>query len=183
MAEALIVAFAALVAANFEELGGRSIAVSEVDPFGDKTNVPTLPIAFTALVGEQASQSSNGGGQIKLQSDILLQFVFTPIKYQREDGAATPFFAFYDYEALRNRLLAAVHGWRTPNNGGLAYKSLDVTSDEFAVYIAFRFTASEVWCDAQTSGALFNINGIASSICAPGTLYCDPTTTPDPCNK
>ena len=109
----LIVALAALVAEAFPELGGRSIAVSEVDPFNNKTSVPTLPIAFSALVGEQAVQPENGG-RTKLSSDVLLQFVFKPVKYTREDGAATPFFAFYDYEAIRDRLLTALNGWRTP---------------------------------------------------------------------
>lgn len=117
----VIVALAEAIAIWFPDLGGRSIAVSEVDPFGDKTNVPTLPLAVTALINETAVQSSNGGGKITLSDDIVVQFIYASVKYNRQDGAVTPFYAFYDYEAIRDRLLTNIHSWRTPRNGGIQF--------------------------------------------------------------
>ena len=145
--EPLIQALARAVAEWFPELGGRSIAVSEVDPFSDKTNVPTLPIAVTALVSENNANASPTGGntRIQLEADILVQFIFEPVKYQREDGQDSPFFAFYDYEALRDRLIIGLRDWRTPRGGAISYRALDVESDEFAVYLAFRLRSSETW--------------------------------------
>lgn len=142
----LVVALAALIADRFPELGGRSIAVSEVDPFNNKTNVPTLPIAVTALLGETATSSKYGGGKIELTQDVMAHFIFEPVKYSRADGAESPFFAFYDYEAMRDRMIAATMKWRSPRGASLAYVALDVESDEFAVYLTFKFRATETWC-------------------------------------
>lgn len=153
MLEATIPSLAKAIAEWFPELEGRSIAVSEVEPFSDKTNVPTLPLAVVALVTENNSTpSSNGATRITIEDDILVQFIFKPVKYNREGGAETPFFAFYDYEAIRDKLLAGLKNWRTPRQGSIGFRSLDVESDEFAVYIAIRLRTSENWCkpDADT---------------------------------
>lgn len=152
----LILDIAEKIAECFPELNGRSIAVSEVDPFDDKTNIPTLPLAFTALVSEAAEQSVNGGGSITLTQDLLIQFMHAPVKYNRVDGAVTPFYAFYDYEGLRNRLVNFMHGYRTPGNGGVQYRSMDVESSEYAVHITFRFRATEKWVrpELESSGGL-----------------------------
>lgn len=141
----LILDLAEKIAEWFSELNGRSIAVSEVDPFDDKTNIPTLPLAFTALVSESAEQPVNGGGSITLTQDLLIQFMHAPVKYNRVDGAVTPFYAFYDYEGLRDRLVNFMHSYRTPGNGGVQYRSMDVDSSEYAVHITFRFRATEKW--------------------------------------
>jgi hypothetical protein len=145
--EPTLMALARDIAVWFPELHGRAIAVSEIDIIRDKTNLPSLPLAAIALVSEVAEQSENGSGQIIIRDDILIHFVFEPVKYTRADGKETPFYAFYDYETLRDRLLERLKNWRTPRGGGLAYISLDVESDEYAVYIAFRFRAKETWCN------------------------------------
>lgn len=150
----MVESLAASLAEWFPELGGRSIAVSEVMPFKDKANVPTLPIAVTALVSETGDQSANGGGSITLTPDVMIMFMFEPVKYSRGDGNILPFFAFYDYEALRNKLLHHLMEWRTPHNGGISYRSLDVESDEFAVYISFRLRVTEKWCRPDTQEAI-----------------------------
>lgn len=170
--EPMLPALAKVIADSFPELQGRSLAVSEVDPFRDKTNVPTLPLAVCALVGEQAQQSPYGGGLIELADDILIQFIFEPVKYTLKGGSDSPFFAYYDYETLRDRLLNVLQVWRTPRNGGLAFKTLDVESDEFAVYIAFRFTVSEKWCNTVNQEAVeFTLQ---TKMVGPVSECCDP---------
>lgn len=140
---------AARIAEHFPELKGRSISVSEVEPFRDKTNVPRLPLAVTALVNCSIQQTANGSGTVNLRDDILVQFIFEPTKYTMENGAESPFFAFYDYEAIRDRMLVVFKNYRTPRNGGLSFVSMDVESDEHAVYLAFRFTTVFRWCPPE----------------------------------
>lgn len=149
----LLVALAAKVAETFPELGGRCIAVSEVEPFNSKSNVPTLPVAFTALVAEAATQSARGG-PIEISSDILLTFIYAPQKYQMEDRRDSPFFAFYDYESIRDRFLEMAVDWASPGGGSISYRSLDVESDEFGVWITLRFNILERWCRPQGQKAL-----------------------------
>lgn len=142
-----LVALAESLAEWFPELEGRALAVSEVDPFGNKTNVPTLPVAVVALVGESNAQSTGrGSARIEIQDDILIQFIFEPVKYKNEGGQDTPFFAFYDYENIRDRLIVGLRNWSTPRGGGVVFNTLDVESDEYAVYIAARLRTTENWC-------------------------------------
>lgn len=147
MIEPVLIALSRAIAGWFPQLDGRAFAVSEVDPFDGQTNVPTLPVAVLALLTEQANQSTNGGRRISLSSQVMLQFIFEPVKYKRQNGSDTPFYAYYDYEAVRDRLLRFLTKWRTPRNGAVSYQTMDVESDEFAVYIAFKLLVTEEWCD------------------------------------
>lgn len=149
--ESLVESLAKAIGIWFPELGGRSIAVSEVDPFNDKTNIPTLPIAVVALIQENAQQGKYGSSNINLSPDLAVEFIFEPTKYTLANGAEAPFYSYYNYEDIRDRLLTKLLNWRTPRNGGLSYKALEVDSDEFAVYISFRFTAEERWCPLPTT--------------------------------
>ena len=146
----MIPALALAIADAFPELGGRSIAVSEIQPFDAQTNFPNLPIAVTALLSEKADQSVNGGGQIRLSPDVIVEFILDPVKYTLEDGQSSPFFAYYDYESLRDRMLVLTKIWRTPRNGAISYRGMDLSSDEFAVYVAFRFSIHEIWCPPES---------------------------------
>lgn len=147
--EPLLPALARQLNVWFPELEGRALAVSEVEPFDNKTNVPTLPVAVVAMISgtnTNAGAGAGGNAQVTLADDLLVQFVYEPVKYKREDGADTPFYAFYDYESTRDRLITGLKGWRTPRGGSVSYVSLEVESDEFAVYMAFRLRTSERWC-------------------------------------
>lgn len=182
-----LVALAAHIAREFPELNGRSIAVSEVEPFRDKTNVPPLPMALVALVGEQNDASGRGGAStININDDVLLQFMFEPVKYSTASGADTPFFAFYDYEALRDRLLQTLRDWRTPRNHSVSFNTLAVESDELAVYIAMRLTIKGTVCSGATDAIQFTIDTNISQprgLCEPcDTLpaECDLTPVCDP---
>lgn len=188
MEEQMIVAFARMVAEKFPVLEGRSIAVSEVDIFKSRSEVPTLPLAYTALLAETSDQKPSSGS-FNLRQEILLQFMFEPVRYQSGAGGDTPFFAFYDYEAIRDRLLTAAAKWRSPRNGGLSYKSLDVSSDEMAVYIAFKFVVTEMWsidCNGLSPDdeeRPIQVS-ISSALCIPkGNCNTIDTPPSDPCDN
>jgi hypothetical protein len=182
----LILALAEAISVWFPDLGGRSVAVSEVEAFGDKTNVPTLPLAFTALIRETSDQGAKGGTNITITQDLLVQFIYEPVKYNRQDGTQTPFFAFYDYEKLRDRLLTFLSQWRTPRNGNVAYKSLDVSSEPFGVFITFNLQATERWCpDDKLLEQPFNISIVARLLQPKSTKPCcedNCPPKPDPCD-
>jgi hypothetical protein len=137
---------------------GRFIAVSEVDPFNNGTNIPTLPLGFVALVTEAAQQANSG--PITISDDILVHFAFQPVKYKDAKNQDTPFYAFYDYEPVRDKLLALIQHWDGPRSERLLYKSMDVNANEYAVYITFRFTMTQKWCapdELMASPVAFNI--------------------------
>lgn len=142
----LVLAIAEAVAEWFPQLGGRSIAASEIDPFNAAVDVPTLPLAVTALLSETNNQAQNGSQSINLTTDVMLVFMFKPVRYRREDGANTPFYTFYNYEPIRNTILERLQTFRTPNNGSIAYRQMDVQSNDFAVYVSIRLQATEKWC-------------------------------------
>lgn len=187
--KSLIVEFAARVAVCFPELKGRSIAVSEVEPFSNKTNRPTLPIAFTALLSSTGTQAA-GAQRVNLTESFTLNFMFEPVKYKMLDGNESPFFAFYDYEPIRDRLLSMLVEWETPRKSRVVYRSMDVASDEFAVYINFKLETAEKW-DAVCHAVEFDNthvparHTIAVTTCAPKVLYCkeEEVTAVDPCPK
>ena len=155
----------------FPEVNGRSIAVSEIEFIDDRSNLPTLPIIATALVTEQGQQSQTGG-KITINDDVLIHFIFEPVKYTRADGGDTPFYAFYDYERIRDTLLEHMQNYRTPRGGSLAYRTMDVESDERAVYIAFRFMTEEKWCPTGP-GPESGVLDISFCMYPPKSLECD----------
>lgn len=148
MTPRLLPSLAQAISGWFPELNGRALAVSEVAPFKDKTNVPSLPLAIVALVSEKASESKHGINGLQTKSDVLVQFVYESQRYKDSTGINdTPFYAYYDYESVRDRFLSGLTNWRTPRGAVVAFNALDVESDEYAVYISIRLSVSEKWCD------------------------------------
>lgn len=184
--EPTLPAFARAIAEHFPELNGRAFAAAEVDPFNDQTNKPTLPVAVVGLAVENGTQSQNGGN-VNLSDEILVQFIFNPVRYTNSEGRDTPFWAFYDYEVVRDQLLTLTRNWRSPRNAGLAYRQLDVTADDFAVYLTFRFALTEKWCPPDEQSPIMTIDRdtIIAKVVQPRSEKpcCEPCVEPvDPCN-
>lgn len=172
---------AARIAEWFPELEGRALAVSEVEPFS-KTNVPTLPLAIIALVREIASTGTSSNSTVILTQNVSIEFMLATERYRTGSGGETPFFAAYDYETIRDRLLSNIR-----QIGGYQYISLDVESDEFGVTLSFRFNREVKWCEpypdqdpcepnvwreGQPAKISFNILAPSRPEC-PVTLGCD----------
>lgn len=168
--EPLLPALARALGEWFPEVEGRAIAVSEVDFFDDRSNLPSLPLVATALVTEQGQQGQHGGN-INLRDDVLIQFFFEPEKYKRADGRDTPFYAFYNYEVIRDKLLTRLQQWRTPRNGSLSYQTMDVESDERAVIITFRFLTTEKWCPVSPAQEALEVT-ISACVLEPEAKVC-----------
>lgn len=148
-----ILALADAIRQTFPELGGRVIAVSEADV--TRENVPTLPLAMVALQRETAVDNVKSNTAIEIVEDILLEVWQRPEKYRREDGGQSPFWAFYDYNRLRDSLLILLRTWRSPAGYRVEYVGMETDATDFAVILTFQLRHAFKWC-------------------------ADPTETPDP---
>lgn len=138
-------ALAAQIAVWFPELGGRALAVS--DAHITKVNVPTLPlvmVAFARSTGDQARTSFQP--RFTLTDMFVVEFWLEPSRYKKANGSETPFWSYYDYEAVRNKLLHNLSRWEAPGGEHIAYRSLTISADELAVTLTFGFAATFEFC-------------------------------------
>ena len=149
MEKALAQQIAERVSVIFPELNGRSIAVSEIEPFKDKREVPPLPIAVVALApGGTGEQNKHGGGRVRMTDNFVIEFIVKSERY-KDERRVLPFYSFYNYEKVRTRLLSGLRSWTSENNIGVSYKSIGVESDQFAVYITITVSMTFDWCDPE----------------------------------
>lgn len=146
VSRATLPALAAKIAEWFPELNGRSVAVSDAEV--TKENMPTLPVAMVALIKEDGNHSVQSNYAAPSE-DISLEFWFQPRRYLREDGSESPFWAFYDYDALRQRLLENLMGWVTPRGNKIQYVNVSTAATQFAVAVVFKLRHAFVFCDAD----------------------------------
>ena len=154
--KATLPALAAAVATWFPELEGRAVAVSEVDVF-TADNLPSLPVVFVALAKELADDPYKSKGRVVVHDDIVVEFMQRPERYRLADGfSESPFWAYYDYERVRDHLVVHTRNWRSPRGGLLEYRGMDFEVDDFSVTLTFRFFHHVELCpaDMQTVPAL-----------------------------
>lgn len=138
-------ALARAIAEWFPELGGRSIAVSEAKITRD--NVPTLPLCMVSLMREVGNDSVRTQ-RTEPEEQLVAEFWFEPAKYSNgETNAETPFWAFYDYDLLRDRLVTHLRHWLSPHGSRVEYFALEVDSDQFATVITFQLRHQFVFCE------------------------------------
>jgi hypothetical protein len=113
-------------------------------------NIPTLPLVMVALQKETAKHNVQSRSRMEVTEDILVQFWVRPERLPLGNGAQSPFWAHYDYDQLRDALITRVWDWKSPRGERLAYKSMDLESDHFAVTITFQFEHTFDWCPDPT---------------------------------
>lgn len=143
--EANVPAIAKVIRDNFPELSQRAFAVMEAEI--TKENIPNLPLCFVALLGLVCvNQSNNVSTPTDLLEHIIIEFWYAPTLYTRADGSQSPFYAFQDYQAIMDRLLAALDGFFGPKRKPVAFLSLTTISDEFALRVTFKVSVKWRWC-------------------------------------
>lgn len=149
-------ALAKAIAQWFPDLGGRALAVSDMDTV--PKNPPTLPICLVALDTETVEKGT-AQQRPTIIENIVVEFWFEPNRYKRDDGTETPFFTFYNYSKLRNRLLTPLLVWMAPDGSRFKYRGLIVQVTEYAAIVTLKFEHSFVFCadaedapDCQTVG-------------------------------
>jgi hypothetical protein len=139
-------ALAASIATWFPDLGGRSLAVSNVEI--TKANIPTLPLVMVAFARSESTQPARSGhpDEYTITDFVVVEFWLEPDQYRKADGTATPFWSYYPYEEIRDQLLTYLARWYGPHEERLAYRSLGINADQFAVTLTFGFEVRFQWC-------------------------------------
>lgn len=151
---------AALVAVWMPDLKGRAVAVTDAEI--TKENRPPLPFAQLALNREEAKHFPNTNKQPDLSDDFIIEIWLELKKYKdSKSGAETPWWAYYPYEKIRDRLLSKL--WKeslSRENWGIRYISMDVSSDAGAVVLTFRFSRNYTWCpdDEEDDGVPIDLS-------------------------
>jgi hypothetical protein len=165
-------ALAEQIALWFPELNGRALAVSEVSI--TKENVPTLPLAMVAFIRSTANPPSHSNAEMfEVVDTFIVDFWLEPARYKKANGTETPFWSYYDYEAIRDTLLSNMVRWETPGGERLAYRGLTIEAEPLAVTLTFTFMATFRWCpNKKEFGEPFTIGF---------NLCTEPGCVPDPC--
>lgn len=171
----LLPSFAEAVKIWFPEMQGRVLAVSEAKI--TKQNVPTLPLCMIALTkgtGDHAWKS--GKVEIPITDEFICEFWMEPERYKRANGTETPFWSYYDYSAIRQKLLDNALIWVDPGTRGrVEYVSVEVETSEFAVHVCFTLRAHYNWCRTDV---LDTEDGkpaiIVTNVCKPVSVICSP---------
>jgi hypothetical protein len=134
-----IPSFATAIRAHFPELERRAFAVSFVDFKQFRPGI--LPVALVCL-GESGggAQDAYRGGVIKKADGIVVHYVSKLVKYKGADGTETPYFAYYDYEALELRMIDCAKAWKSPRGGLMEYRGVEPDPGEADVTLNFKFT-------------------------------------------
>ena len=165
------------IAEWFPELGGRALAVSEVSI--TKDNVPTLPLVMCAFVrGVSDEPRYMPTGNFEITDTFIIDFWLEPARYKKANGTETPFWSYYDYEAIRDKLLTKLSRWEAPGGEGVAFRGLTIGAEPFAVTLTFTFLACFRWCPKVTEfGEPFTVD---FNLCTPSEC-CVPDCLEDPC--
>lgn len=159
----------------FPELGGRALAVSEATI--TKENVPTLPLCMIAFVRSVSDQPVNvQRSTITMSDTFVVEFWMKPERYKRANGTESPFWSYYDYEAIRNTLLSNMVEWVGPHRERCVFRSLTIEADPLAVVLTFQFLATYQWCAdllLDDMSTIITEDTIESKICLPKALDCD----------
>lgn len=143
MTKPFLVSFAEALGEVFPELNGRSLAVADAEV--TKENIPTLPVALVSLIRDDPKHPA-GSNRIEMSDRFTLEFWYEPIRYRRADGTESPYWAFYDYDALRKRVLAFILHWRGAEGDRVYYAGLEVEAKEFGVSIVFYLIRPTTFC-------------------------------------
>ena len=175
----LLPAIADAIAEWFPELNKRALAVSECTV--TKENVPTLPLVMVAFVRSTGPQPTTGNNlNFEITDAFIIEFWLEPARYKKANGSETPFWSYYPYQEIRDKLLTNLSYWQTPNGERIAYRGLNIEAESVAVTLTFAFVAVHNWCPSKRSlGMPFSIG---FNLCAPAGCCPDEICKePDPC--
>jgi hypothetical protein len=171
-------ALAEAVGQWFPELGGRSLAVSEVEI--TKENVPTLPLAMVAFIRSTADPPTKSRADMfEMVDTFIIDFWMEPARYKKANGSETPFWSFYDYERIRDTLLTNIVRWESPGGERIAFRGMNIEAEPLAVTLTFTFQATFRWCPSgpKDLGEPFTIGFnmcSAAECCIPECMEDDP---------
>lgn len=174
----------------FPELQGRAIAVSDAKP--TKQNLPGLPMVMVSFANEITAAGRTTGFNLsqRSQAELIDTFVVefwlkTSRSIEDQGKSETPFWAYYRYQDIRDKLLTCLTGYLGPKKERVWYVGLAQETAEYAVILVFTFQSHYNWCPDDAilderyakSGDGFAITDqtIKAVVCRPKIVCC-----PDP---
>lgn len=138
-----------IVSPAFPEIEGRAIPVTGVDDDTSGPQATPLPYVLIGLrQGDTSGPATIGGkGVINLRDDFIVEFNMKKERYRNSKGGETPFFSYYDYESIRDRLFNAMVEFAGEHGITFEFVSLDISTEGDVVYIEFRFRQNYEWCE------------------------------------
>ncbi|TAI61582.1 hypothetical protein CWO89_34330 [Bradyrhizobium sp. Leo170] len=156
----------------FPMLRGRSIAVA--DATITRENVPTLPLVAVVFISSTGNQLLRTYSErFEIVDAFAVQFWMKPERYTDSNGNETPFWSYYPYEYIRDKLLSNLVRWPAANGRPehIAYRGMNVQADAMAVTLTFHFAATFTWCaDVNETGEPFTIDW---RLCTPKACVVD----------
>lgn len=129
----------------FPEIEGRVFPVSEAEV--TKENIPTMPLCMLALNLNPFNMAANSNKEIDYTEDFVVEFWFETNKYKRANNTISPFWAYYDFDPLRDKMITLMKYWKSPRDFKCAIKSMEIDSSELAVMVVFRIVHEVCWCE------------------------------------
>lgn len=137
----------------FPDLEGNAFAVTDTDEVWTKETAPKLPLCAVGIVEESYEDPAKSNTQETIETTLALLFAFEPQRYETASGKVSPFWAYFDHEALRNRLWAALKAYRSPTGGRVLLRRMDKDSTEIAVTFVFVVSHVDDWCPPASVAA------------------------------
>ena len=132
----------------FSDFKAPVIAVSDLKPMRESSYGANLPVILVMLAEETVVEKMRLGVSMQepvLRASMEIGFLLPPNTHLAS-GAETPFFAHYDHEGIRDRLMEMAASWRPSNGAALSYAGVTVHAMHHAVLMCFRMTAEWRWC-------------------------------------
>lgn len=145
VSKATLPALAIAIDKFFPELGGRVLPVSEAEV--TKENIPKMPLCMLALNLNPFDMAAGINKDIDFIEDFVVEFWFETNKYKRSDNTQSPFWAYYDFDPLRDKMITLMKYWISPRGYKCSIKSMEIDSSELAVMVVFRITHEVCWCE------------------------------------
>jgi hypothetical protein len=135
---------------------------------------PLALVGFRRSAGEQLTRSSSE--EFTITDTFVIDFWMKPTLIKsKATGAETPYWNYYPYEFIRNRLITGFINFIGPNGERVAYRGMHVSSDPQAARVTFEFIATFKWCPLDQIVIDDVIDEIGFNLCTP------PACVPDPC--
>lgn len=139
---------------RFEDFGGPVLAVSDLKPLAQGTHGVPLPLVLVMATDESVVSGGISRGAtihapvIRIRYEV--GFLMQPVLH-RVRSDATAFYAHYDHERIRDRLIRMTMEWRPENGVAFGYSGMSVHAMPHCVMLCFRLQAEWVWCPEPES--------------------------------
>lgn len=145
---------------DFPEYNSRVIAVSEADVQED--NIPSEPLIMVSCVNVLFS-----GGDVKTNQEVevtenlVIEFWDKTEQVKNRNKQDTPFWAFYDYDDILERMAVFGNEFRSPRKNRIKLQRMDIDSSKAALVLAFTAQHVFVACRDRDEGTIMKIVGKA----------------------